>query len=52
MSEKVATGKEYLKGWTPYAVKRYYFYIALTIVFVGATVDYGQRQPPVFIELR
>ncbi len=31
-SSKKLKGKEYLKGWIPYSVKRYWMYLAVTIV--------------------
>ncbi len=32
MSETVLKGKEYLKGWVAWRIKRYYFFIFLTVV--------------------
>jgi cytochrome c oxidase accessory protein FixG len=35
MSEAIATGKEYLKGWVSWRLKRYYFYAFITMVSLG-----------------
>ena len=32
MSETVAKGKEYLKGWVPWRIRRYYFYAFVTVM--------------------
>lgn len=35
MSEAVKKGKEYLKGWMPWRLQRYYTYIVITVISLG-----------------
>ncbi len=36
MGEAVLKGKEYLKSWVPWRLKRYYFYVFITVMALGA----------------